>query len=162
MVLISAIYLPIMILIWKNRHKQDVYFKSPYMIITGGIGLYLDSMLNILLMSLGDRTKTRCYLSIMTTMTVHYLGYLSLIFRARRVVKVMMLERKYLDEIYEMADSGKSSVGGLSSLPSVLKARSAGPSGSSRELFIDPNDFTENLSQMGITQFELNLRLNKD
>ena len=64
-----------------------------------------------------------------------------------------------------MGDSGKSSVDGLSSLPSVLKVRSGGQSGGSssqREMFIDPNDFTENMSQMGVTQFELNLKLNKE
>ena len=54
MVILSALYLPTMLLIFKNRHKQEVYFKSPYMIITGGIGLYLDSMMNVLLMSFGD------------------------------------------------------------------------------------------------------------
>jgi hypothetical protein len=54
MVVLSALYLPTMLLIFKNRHKQEVYFKSPYMIITGGIGLYLDSMMNVFLMSLGE------------------------------------------------------------------------------------------------------------
>jgi hypothetical protein len=38
----------------------------------------------------------------MTTCTVHYLGYLSLVGRAKRVFKVMRLEKKYLDEIYDM------------------------------------------------------------
>ena len=99
-------------------------------------------------------------------MTVHYVGYLSLVVRARRVVRVMMLEKKYLDEIYQMAESSKSSDNGLSSLPSQLKMRSGGqPSGGSssqREVFIDPSDYTGNISQMGVTQFELNLRMNKD
>ena len=54
MIVLSALYIPIMVLIFLNRHKQEVYFKSPYMIITGGIGLYLDSMFNVLLMSMGD------------------------------------------------------------------------------------------------------------
>jgi hypothetical protein len=86
----------------------------------------------------------------MTTMTAHYIGYLSLVFRASRVVRVMELERKYLDEIYQMADSSKSSDNGLSSLPSQLKFKSvgqqSGASSSQREYFIDPSDFTDNIS----------------
>ena len=74
--------------------------------MTGGIGLYLDSSFNILLMALpGSQYKSKCYISILVTCTVHYLGYLSLVSRAKRVFKVMRLERKYLDEIYKMNDT---------------------------------------------------------
>ena len=73
------------------------------MIILGGIGLYMDSAFNILLLSMNNNEyKSKCLISIMTTCTVHYLGYLSLVSRAKRVFKVMRLERKYLDEIYGM------------------------------------------------------------
>jgi hypothetical protein len=75
------------------------------MIITGGIGLYLDATLNIVLMSLGPEYKElKCLISILTTCTVHYLGYFSLVSRAQRVFKVLRLERKYLDEIYNMKE----------------------------------------------------------
>lgn len=78
------------------------------MIITGGIGLYLDSSFNIVLMAMNSSDYSqRCFISIFTTCSVHYLGYLSLVFRAQRVRKVMRLERKYLDEIYEMNGSSK-------------------------------------------------------
>ena len=46
-----------------------------------------------------------CILSIFTTLTVHYTGYIYLIFRAYRILKVMKLEKTYLDQLYEMADS---------------------------------------------------------
>jgi hypothetical protein len=76
------------------------------MIILGGIGLYLDSAFNILLSALtSNEYGTKCFISIMTTCTVHYLGYFSLVSRAKRVFRVMRLERKYLDEIYEMNGS---------------------------------------------------------
>ena len=78
------------------------------MIILGGIGLYLDSSFNIILSAMSSNEyEHKCLISIMTTCTVHYLGYFSLVSRAKRVFKVMRLERKYLDEIYEMNGSSK-------------------------------------------------------
>lgn len=51
---VSLIYLPILGMIWKNRYKQVVYFKSPLMIMTGGISLYIDAVANLVQMSLRD------------------------------------------------------------------------------------------------------------
>ena len=78
------------------------------MIILGGIGLYLDSSFNIVLGAMtSNEYEFKCLISIMTTCTVHYIGYFSLVSRAKRVFKVMRLERKYLDEIYEMNGTAK-------------------------------------------------------
>ena len=43
--IISMAYIPILFLVWKNREKQAVYFKSPLMILMGGTCLYLDSIM---------------------------------------------------------------------------------------------------------------------
>ena len=44
---LSIIYFSILLLIYKWRRKQAVYFKSPKMIIVGGFSLYLDSIVNV-------------------------------------------------------------------------------------------------------------------
>ena len=80
-------------MIWKWRNKQAVSFKSPYMIIIGGIGFYLSSMGNILVTASGNYFKYNCMISIFCTMPIHYIGYFSLIFRAKRVFGIMILEK---------------------------------------------------------------------
>ena len=90
-------------MIYKWRHKQPVFFKSPYMIIIGGIGFYLDSVLNIIIAMTNNKETANCILSIICTVNIHYIGYLCLIFRAERIFKVMKLEQIYLDQICNMA-----------------------------------------------------------
>jgi len=80
-------------MIWKWRNKQAVSFKSPYMIIIGGIGFYLDSIVNIIIAVSGNNFKVNCMLSIFCTMPIHYIGYFALIFRAKRVFGIMILEK---------------------------------------------------------------------
>ena len=78
---LSIVYLTIIGLIWINRHKQAVFYKSPKLIVIGGIGMYLDACLVIIIFMTND-SKTVCTLSIFCTLTVHYVGYFSVIFRA--------------------------------------------------------------------------------
>ena len=112
---ISLAYLPVLFLIWKNREKQAVYFKSPKMILMGGMCLYLDSVVNILMQTkLGyerlSHPKTMiCAMSVSTTVLFHYTAYFCIIFRGIRIFQVMSLEKKYLDKIYKMAKIGNSS-----------------------------------------------------
>ena len=125
------------------------------MIITGGIGLYLDALLNIVLMTMSeDSKKLKCFISIITTMTVHYLGYLSLVFRAQRVFKVLRLEKKYLDEIYNMASDSKfiktesKKSNDTSSASLSLKVKSMDNSSKhlsvGKEMLLDPEVFSDN------------------
>lgn len=51
MIMLSLIYLPIMYMIYSNRHTQAVSFKSPLLILIGGTALYIDAMCNILLLN---------------------------------------------------------------------------------------------------------------
>jgi hypothetical protein len=108
---ISIIYFPILLLIYKWRHKQAVYFKSPKMIIVGGFSLYLDSIVNVAINSkiysfltdYKDKWTYICFSSVATTLVFHYIAYFCLIFRAFRIFKIMDLEKKFLDRIYKLA-----------------------------------------------------------
>jgi len=75
------------------------------MIIIGGIGFYLDSIFNVIIETTGNNNTTNCMLSIFCTMAIHYIGYMTLIFRAERIFKVMKLEKKYLDRLYKLAST---------------------------------------------------------
>lgn len=102
MIVLSFVYLPIMFMIYSHRHTQAVSFKSPQLILLGGIALYIDAICNILLLNeLSD--KLSCYLSIIVTLTIHYIGYLSLIFRAQRIFRIMSIEAMFLDDIYDFS-----------------------------------------------------------
>jgi len=101
-IVITLIYVPLIMIIYRWRYKQAVFFKSPYMIIIGGIGFYIDSLMNIIIKMTDSHDYLNCILSIVCTMTIHYIGYLCLIFRAKRIFKVMKLEKKYLDRIHNM------------------------------------------------------------
>jgi hypothetical protein len=48
-VVLTIIYIPILVKIWKNRNVQCVLFNSPKLILCGGIALYLDSICNVLI-----------------------------------------------------------------------------------------------------------------
>ena len=60
----------------------------------GGFGWWVDSV--ILIWSIIGTTtfkqKNECYFSISNSMFVHYIGYSTLIFRAKRIFKVIELE----------------------------------------------------------------------
>ena len=109
-----------MICIWKNRRKQAVYFKSPNMILIGGVGLYLDASFNIIA-SMQTNSTVICFQSLFCNFTFHYIGYFALIFRAKRIANVMKLEAKYLDKIYTITENTKTNVkGSNASLTSKL------------------------------------------
>jgi hypothetical protein len=87
----------------------------------------------------------------MTTCTVHYLGYFSLVSRAQRVFKVMRLEKKYLDEIYDMADVNNLSKKsfGANSASHGLKHKfgdNSSKNAHSMELLVEYTEFSDNIS----------------
>ena len=43
------------------------------------------------------------------TLTIHYIGYFSLIFRAQRIFKIMSIEAVFLDQIYDYGHLVKKS-----------------------------------------------------
>jgi len=104
--LISIFYVPILYVIYIWRNKQAVSFKSPKLIIIGGIGLLGDSWANIAINTdwyggnYQNKAEFICVMSIFTTLVFHYTGYICLILRGFRIFKVMKLERNYLDGIY--------------------------------------------------------------
>lgn len=109
MIAFCVLYLPVIFMIWKERNKQAVYFKSPMMILIAGFSLLGDSLVNIII-NTNDIWGTEeyqyqgiCSISIMDTLTFHYIAYFAIIFRGRRIFKVMNLTAKYLDKIYGMA-----------------------------------------------------------
>ena len=132
--IVSLLYIPVMVLIWKERNKQAVFFKSPKMILIGGMALYLDSLVNIAINSnalwnAGSEPSGVCVLSILTTLTFHYIGYFSVIFRAKRIFKVMRLTKKYLDRIELLAqDGGNHSLYGVGT-GSAVESKTSGAAG---------------------------------
>ena len=46
---LTIIFIPLTFMIYKWRRRQAVYFKSPGMLIIGGIGFYIDSILTTVL-----------------------------------------------------------------------------------------------------------------
>mmetsp|Transcript_1993 Transcript_1993/g.3511 ORF Transcript_1993/g.3511 Transcript_1993/m.3511 type:complete len:160 (+) Transcript_1993:3-482(+) len=100
---LTLVYFPILCYIWRHRFKNVVYFKSPYMILIGGIGLYLDSVINLMIMHLQnsdrdpDNLKMITILSIIATCSMHYISYFSIIFRAQRIFQVTRLLKERLD-----------------------------------------------------------------
>jgi len=106
-VIISLIYIPLLLIIYKWRYKPAVFFKSPYMIIIGGLGFYIDSFINIIIEMTDNHDYFNCTLSIFCTMMIHYVGYLCLIFRAERIFKIMKLEKTHLDRIHNIAKLDK-------------------------------------------------------
>jgi len=87
------------------------------MILIGGVNLFLDSIVNVAINSKAvwgtDKfieSNGICILSIVTTTTFHYFAFFSVIFRAKRIFKVMRLTKKFLDRIYHLAQDGNKSL----------------------------------------------------
>ena len=101
--IMMCLYFPAIIMIYIERNKQAVLFKSPILIMIGGINLFLDSMSNIVIntkmpkLMFEQETNLICYLSIVTTVIFHYIGYFAIVFRAQRIFKVMQLTKTYLN-----------------------------------------------------------------
>ena len=126
-VVLTGIYFSILYMIWSQRNKQAVYFKSPYMIILGGLALWFDSCINVTLNSkfyigkdetmLYEEIEAKnvyfCWISIIDTMTFHYIAYLCIIFRGRRIFKIMRLEKQFLKKIYNLARENNSDHGSI-------------------------------------------------
>lgn len=69
-------------------------FKSPKLIIFAGLNFFLESFIHICLnYSKLSANGVVCFLQIWTTLTFHFMGYFSIVFRANRVIKVMELTK---------------------------------------------------------------------
>ena len=91
------------------------------MIILGGLALWIDSCINVTLNSkfyVSDfPTKSEveaknvyfCWISIIDTMTFHYIAYFCIIFRGQRIFKIMDLEKRFLKRIYNLTKEGNNS-----------------------------------------------------
>ena len=107
MVVICACYFPVLIIICRNRRTQAVQFKSPMMILTAGVALFFDSLVNAILKMIPANDQGAyfiCALSVFTTCTSHYIAYFSLIYRAERIFKVIGIENDYLEKMYDFLD----------------------------------------------------------
>lgn len=71
------------------------------MIIIGGFGFYLNSIFQtIFIMQL--KTIDNCMLWMFTIYPVHFTSLLSLVFRAKRILKLMSLEKEYINDLYDI------------------------------------------------------------
>ena len=113
-VLLLLLFVPILVIIWQNQNKQAVYFKSPKVILIGGVCLMLDCLLNVLINTENTlSSKMVCIFSVYITLIPYMVAYFCLIFRAQRIFKVMRLTSKHLNRIYGLAKENHSTVGTL-------------------------------------------------
>ena len=77
------------------------------MVIIGGIGFYIHSVVVVIIACTGD-AHVNCALALFGSYPVHFLGYLTLVFRAKRIFKVIRLEKKYINQIYSMTKKVKA------------------------------------------------------
>lgn len=111
-IIILILYVPVLVVIWWNQNKQAVYFKSPKMIMIGGINLMIDCLLNIYINTENALSNNAiCVLSIFITLIFYFVAYFTIIFRAKRIFKVMGLTQKYLNRIYDLAKETHSVTG---------------------------------------------------
>lgn len=98
------VYVPVLVYIYINRNKQAVHFKSPSLIIVGGISLFCDSLFNIFIARINtkEHAHMECILSIFTTTLPHYSSIFCLIFRAERIIDSMNLENAFIANMYKM------------------------------------------------------------
>ena len=66
--------------VYKKKDKGGVYARSPYLIITCGIGLMMDSIYNIII-NLIPQWNYICFLGIYDTVVNHYIAWGSIVLR---------------------------------------------------------------------------------
>ena len=111
-IFISFVYLTPMFMIYNAWHTQAVSFKSPLLILIGSAALYVDSVVNTILLIYSVRDfkpdtvnyecKVSCILSVVDTIVIHYIAYFCMIFRAMRIFNILKIEAKFLDNIYDL------------------------------------------------------------
>lgn len=83
--LILAIYLPLMWFVFSNRNHPCILPRSPKLIVLEGTALFFDSFMNFIIMTLGVSDEFGCSLGIITTVTFHYIAFASIVLRAYRI-----------------------------------------------------------------------------
>jgi lipoprotein signal peptidase len=93
-VFLTVIYWFLMWFIFTKRNEYPIYNRSPRLIIAGALGLYLDSVSNVLIATV-DKVQFQCFLSIICTLVFHYASYASIFIRGLRIYKVLSYYEDY-------------------------------------------------------------------
>lgn len=108
--IITLLYLGQFAYIYSRRKHVAVQTRSPFILLVGGISLWVDSIVNFAI-QLSSSNDAECVLGILTTVTNYYLGWACLALRAYRVKAVFDAYDEYLkilqtkDELGDGEDS---------------------------------------------------------
>ena len=75
--------------------------KSPTLIIIAVLALWADSVANMFIGFLPYHVPV-CALSVLCTTTIHYIGFIAIIYRALRIFEVIKVEDTYLKQLYNI------------------------------------------------------------
>lgn len=93
---LAALYLILIALVYRFKDHPGVRSRSPLLIITGGLALLADSMMNFMI-QLSDNAGCQCFIGIFTTVVFHYAAWFSIYLRAHRIGKFFDIYERYLD-----------------------------------------------------------------
>ena len=100
------LYLVLLYIVFAYRNHAGVQSRSPLLIMIGGIGklhfivtclaLMIDSMFNFMI-QISEDNMCQCFIGIFTTVTNHYIAWLSIFLRAYRIGRFFDIYEQYLD-----------------------------------------------------------------
>ena len=82
--------------VYYYRNHPAVIPRSPILILTGGLALMCDSVVNYAIQMVSI-PEWQCFMGIFTTVTFHYIAWSAIFFRAWRIGKFFDLYERYLD-----------------------------------------------------------------
>ena len=97
MAITCLLYFVMIRFVYKNRKHPGVQSRSPKLIIIGGLALMLDSALNFII-QISEDDACQCFIGIFTTVTNHYIAWLSIFLRAFRIGRFFDIYEVYLKE----------------------------------------------------------------
>ena len=95
--LICLIYLVMLAVVFAKRRHPGVQSRSPKLILVGGVALMLDSVLNFVI-QVSEDDSCQCFIGIFTTVTNHYIAWLSIFLRAFRIGRFFDTYEAYLKQ----------------------------------------------------------------
>jgi hypothetical protein len=95
---LSSFFLAIFIIIFIDMHKPEIQNRSPTLMLMIIIGITFDSVLKLYILML-DYTEidTKCQLGLISRVVFHYVAYMFILIRIKRVHNVNKIE----DELYD-------------------------------------------------------------
>jgi hypothetical protein len=95
LIVIICLYVLQLAYIFQKRHNVVVQTRSPWILLTCGVSLLLDSIINFTIQFSKDNAA-ECILGIVTTVSFFYIGWAAIALRAYRVKAVFDTYDRYL------------------------------------------------------------------